>query len=116
MTIDLCKLCNHCNSHCDDFTPRSYHCPKLDKSPFVCSACSKKSGCRLNKAYYSSVIAHREYRTVLVESRTGINISPEDLIKLVSPLILQGQSPYMILQSHPKIPYSKKTLYNYIES
>ena len=22
----MCKLCNHCNSHCDDFTPRSYHC------------------------------------------------------------------------------------------
>ena len=57
--------------------------------------------------------------TVLVESRTGINISPEDLIRLdelVSPLILQGQSPYMILQNHPEIPYSEKTLYNYIES
>ncbi len=48
----MCKLCNHCNSHCDDFTPRSYHCSKLDKAPFVCNACSKKSGCRLDKAYY----------------------------------------------------------------
>ena len=35
---------------------------------------------------------------------------------LVSPFILPGQSPYMILQNHPKIPYSEKTLYNYIES
>lgn len=35
------KLYNHCNFHCDDFTPRSYHCPKLDKAPFVCNACSK---------------------------------------------------------------------------
>ena len=55
----------------------------------------------------------------LVESRAGINISPEELIKLdelVSPLILNGQSPYMILQHHPEIPYSEKTIYNYIES
>lgn len=36
----MCKLCNHCNSHCDDFTPHSYHCPKLDKAPFVCNACA----------------------------------------------------------------------------
>lgn len=89
----MCKLCNHCNSHCDDFTPHSYHCPKLDKAPFVCNACSRKRGCRLDKAYYRATIAHREYRTVLVESRSGINISPEDLIRLdelVSPLILQG--------------------------
>ena len=115
----MCKLCNHCNSHCDDFTPRSYHCSKLDKAPFVCNACSKKSGCRLDKTYYRATTAHREYRTVLIESRTGINITPEDLTKLdelVSPLILQGQSPYMILQNHPEIPYSEKTLYNYIES
>lgn len=115
----MCRLCNHCNSHCKDFTPRSYHCPKLDKAPFVCNACDKKSGCRLDKAYYRATTAHRQYRTVLVESRTGINISPEEftrLDELVSPLILQGQSPYMILQNHPEIPCSEKTLYNYIDS
>lgn len=115
----MCRLCNHCNSHCKDFTPRSYHCPKLDKAPFVCNACNKKSGCRLDKSYYRAATAHRQYRTVLVESRTGINISPERLTwldELASPLILQGQSPYMILQNHPEIPCSEKTLYNYIES
>lgn len=115
----MCRLCNHCNSHCTDFTPRTYHCSKLDKAPFVCNSCSSKIGCRLDKAYYRAATAHRQYRTVLVESRTGINISPENLTsldELVSPLILQGQSPYMILQNHPEIPCSEKTLYNYIES
>lgn len=29
---------------------------------------------------------------------------------------MQGQSPYMILQNHPEIKLSEKTLYNYIES
>lgn len=115
----MCRLCNHCSSHCPDFIPRSYHCSKLDKAPFVCNGCNKKIGCRMDKAFYKAATSHRQYKTVLVESRTGINLSPEDLIlldELVSPLILQGQSPYMILQNHPEITLSEKTLYNYIES
>lgn len=115
----MCRLCKHCNSHCDDFLPRSYHCCKLDRAPFVCNGCGKRSCCRLDKAYYRAATAYRQYRTVLVESRAGINISPEGLTKLdelVSPLILHGHSPYMILQNHPEIPCSEKTLYNYIES
>ena len=45
------------------------------------------------------------------------SISPADLValdELVTPLILQGQSPYMILRNHPEIALSEKTLYNYI--
>lgn len=48
-----------------------------------------------------------------------INISPEHLLlldELISSLILQGHSPYMILQNHPEIPLSEKTIYNYIAS
>lgn len=33
----------------------------------------------------------------------------------VSPLILNGQSPYMILQNHPEISQCEKTIYNYID-
>ena len=46
-----CRFCNHCNSHCPDFTPKSYHCTKLDKAPFVCNSCDKKIQCRLDKAF-----------------------------------------------------------------
>ena len=115
----LCRLCNHCNSHCPDFKPRSYHCDRLDKAPFVCNGCEKKTGCRLDKAFYRASTAHRQYKTVLVESRTGINISPEELTvldELITPLIRQGHSPYMILQHHPEIGLSEKTIYNYIDS
>lgn len=114
-----CRFCNHCNSHCPDFSPRSYHCDKLDKAPFVCNGCDRKTACRLNKAFYRATTAHRQYKTVLVESRAGINISPENLTyldELVTPLIRQGQSPYMILQTHPELTLSEKTLYNYIDS
>ena len=114
----LCHTCPHCNRICPDFTPRSYHCDLLDKAPFVCNGCHKKSHCRFDKYYYKATTAFRQYRTILVESRTGINISEADLKvldELVAPLILQGQSPYTILNNHPEIRLSEKTLYNYIE-
>ena len=115
----LCKNCFRCNSNCPDFKLVSYHCSKLDKAPFVCNGCEKKIHCRLDKYYYRASLAHKDYKTVLVESRTGINITPEDLAELdalVTPLILNGHSPYMILNNHPEIQISEKTLYNYIES
>lgn len=115
----FCKQCNHCNSHCSDFVPVSYHCDKLDKAPYVCNNCDKKMRCRLDKAFYKATTAQRQYRTVLVESRVGINISPEELTlldELITPLVRQGQSPYMILQNHPEIGLSEKTIYNYIDS
>lgn len=113
-----CRSCRFCNSRCPDFVPKDYHCPKLDRAPFVCNGCSQKRTCRLDKAYYRASNAQREYRTVLVESRKGINISKSELTALdclVTPLINQGHSPYMILQNHPEIDLCEKTLYNYID-
>ena len=114
----LCRTCAMCNSHCPDFVRKDYHCSKLDRAPFVCNGCKKKSGCRFQKAYYRAVSAHLEYRDTLIRAREGINISEENLKELdeiVSPLILKGQSPYMILRNHPEITVSEKTIYNYID-
>ena len=114
----MCYTCSRCNRICPDFVPRSYHCERLDKAPFVCNGCSQKNRCRMDKYYYKATTAFRQYKTILVESRTGINISEADLKvldELVAPLILQGQSPYTILNNHPEIGLSEKTLYNYIE-
>ena len=115
----LCKKCNQCNTKCPDFVPVSFHCEKLDRAPYVCNGCTKRIQCRKDKAFYKAVQANKEYRAVLVESRTGINISEEDLSALdsiVSPLVLKGQSPYMILNNHPEISLSEKTIYNYIDN
>ena len=114
-----CRRCPRCHNFCRDYTPFDYHCPKTDKAPYVCNACPKRCGCRLDKYYYRAVPAQREYRTVLVESRAGINASPEELAMLdatVSPLVENGQSVYMILQNHPEISQCEKTIYNYIDS
>ena len=114
-----CKRCSRCHNFCKDFIPFDYHCPKTDKAPYVCNACPKRSGCRLDKYYYRAVRAQREYKTLLVESRTGINVTEDELALIdatVSPLVAQGQSIYMILQNHPEIRQCEKTLYNYVNS
>lgn len=115
----LCRNCNKCHNFCDDYTPFDYHCPKTDKAPYVCNACPKRVHCRLDKYFYKAVTAHRQYKTVLVESRTGINISEDDLALLdetVTPLVKKGQSVYTILNNHPEIELCEKTIYNYIDS
>ena len=114
-----CKHCNRCHNFCPDYTPFDYSCPKTQKAPYVCNGCPKRSGCRLDKYYYRATRAQREYKTVLSESRAGINAT-EDEIKalddIVSPLIQKGQSVYMILHNHPEIKQCEKTIYNYIDS
>ena len=95
-----CRNCNKCHNFCEDYAPFDYHCPKTDKAPYVCNACPKKTHCRLDKYFYKAVTAHRQYKTILVESRTGINISEDNLSLLdetVTPLIKKGQSVYTIL-------------------
>lgn len=113
-----CRSCRFCNTRCPDFIPRSYHCPKLNRAPHVCNGCKNKTACRLDKFYYRASIAQRKYKTILVESRTGLNISEEELNsldELITPLITQGHSPFMILQNHPEIKQCEKTIYNYID-
>ncbi|WP_024831370.1 IS30 family transposase [Ruminiclostridium josui] len=112
-----CRTCNACNTHCDQF--KNEICSKVLKAPFVCNGCSKKAGCRLDKYFYKATQANRQYKTILVESRNGINISEDSLNQMdaiVTPLILQGQTPYQILKNHPEIKCSEKTIYNYIAS
>lgn len=110
-----CKKVN-CNTVCSDFIPDT--CSRLLRAPFVCNGCSNKAHCRKDKYYYRATTANRNYRTVLVESREGINTTEDNLKvldEIVSPLIKQGQSPAMILMNHPELGVSEKTIYNYIE-
>ena len=55
----------------------------------------------------------------LVDSRSGYNITTQEAKALgekIEPLLKQGLSPYAILQAHPEIGLSEKTLYTYIEN
>lgn len=113
-----CASCKKigCNRVCQHFVPDT--CSRLLKAPFVCNGCPTKAGCRKDKFFYRATTANRNYRSILVESREGINTTKaelEVLDEIVSPLIRKGHSPAMILMNHPELNVSEKTIYNYIE-
>lgn len=110
-----CKRVN-CNKFCKSFVPDT--CNRLLRAPFVCNGCSSRKNCRKDKFFYRASTANRDYRSVLIEAREGINTTEADLKvldELISPLIRQGHSPAMILMNHPELKISEKTIYNYIE-
>lgn len=114
----LCRRCSMCNALCPDFEP--FICPLLLKPPYVCNGCGKRRSCSLEKRFYEADFAHREYREVLSESRTGISYSEEEirhLDELVSPLIRKKQSLHHICVTNAdSIMVSERTLYRLIDA
>lgn len=117
-SIKYCKNCiqRDCTTRCKKYM--EVICPVVTKPPYICNSCNRKSSCQFEKFYYRAPSAHRAYITGLKESRQGINLDPwelDELDKLVSPLIRQGQSIAHIYASHAQeIPCSIRTLYEYI--
>lgn len=112
-----CSTCFKCNTHCEQYEPQV--CRRIIHAPYVCNGCPDKVHCRLDKYLYKAVTANRDYKTILQESREGINMSESDLKRLdetITPLIRQGQSPYQILENHNEITCSARTIYSYIEN
>ena len=111
----LCRICNRCNQNCQDF--EEAHCPKLDRAPFVCNGCGQVRNCSLRKQFYRADKAQKNYENLLSESRSGFNVTEEeikDLNNIMDPLIRQGQSIEQILISNPDtIMFSARTIYTY---
>lgn len=74
---NLCRRCSMCNSFCRDFEQEI--CRRLLKPPYVCNGCGKRPLCSLEKRFYNADFAHKEYREVLSESRTGISYSEDEI-------------------------------------
>ncbi|MBQ8848689.1 MAG: IS30 family transposase [Candidatus Gastranaerophilales bacterium] len=109
-----CRHCNHCNNVCSDFIDGT--CFRLTRAPYVCNGCTEKYGCRLTKYYYRALPSFNKYKTLLSESRQGINMTElelSNLDKIVSPLVKKGQSLSHIYKTHD-IPCTRATLYNYL--
>lgn len=94
-----CKeiLCWRCSANrdlarnCKEYNP--FTCPKLAKPPYVCNGCEKKPKCHDSKKYYRARPAQKTYEETLSSSRSGINMTPEELKELndlISPLVLKG--------------------------
>ena len=60
-----CASCPTCNQTCKDFEKE--RCKRLDKVPYVCNGCTKKTNhCTIaHKYYYNGCAADRKYRELL---------------------------------------------------
>lgn len=116
----LCWICDagrKLAKDCKDYNP--FSCQKLYKPPYVCNGCTELSKCHESKKYYRAKQAHKAYEETLTQTRSGINMTPDELQELnelISPLILKGQPLSHIFAVHSdEIPVCRRTLYNYLD-
>lgn len=113
-----CTFCSYrnCNDICKDFTTTP-NCKKLNRFPFVCNGCNKCEKCKLPKYFYFHSSVEKEMKRNLVDSRSHRYIPNEQIEiidSIVSPLILKGQSPEIIILTHSELHISVPTLYSLI--
>lgn len=106
------SLCNP-NDDCPMFV--ATRCPRLNHFPFVCNVCKKRGSCFEEKHYYDCIEAERNAQTIKVSSRSKRRITSNDLEyinRMVSPLILKGQSIHHIYVNVKSIQYicSERTI------
>lgn len=100
------------------FNISNMKCDKLEKSPFVCNGCPNKNKCRKNKYFYFAEDANNDYKTILSESREGIDFNNDEfrkMDKIIKEETNKGHSFYMIVQDHPDFNITERTLYIYQE-
>lgn len=119
----LCKICKKPDMRCIQVCPgyETAHCRKLGRPPYVCNGCGKRARCLMPRKFYSSKYAQDEYRSVLLDSRAGINQTPESIQAmndLLVPLIRgKHQSIAHIYATHAEeLGCSRRTLYSYINA
>jgi IS30 family transposase len=93
-------------------------CPDLLRAPFVCNPCQKRhSRCKYRKQFYHAKQAHKEYETLLSESREGIPLNKEsfyEIDKIITNGIKSGQHLYHIIHTH-NLGVSKSTVYRHLK-
>ena len=112
------NVCSGANVQLTAQNTSSSHAQGVDRSPGACNGCSNWNYCRFDKYKYCPEDAQFDYRTTLVDSHQGVNLTvsqARERADIIKPLLKQGQSPYHIVTDHPELGISEKTLYNYIE-
>ena len=112
-----CPFNRQCSLDCPEYVP--FRCSRRDRTPGACNGCSNWSRCRFDKYQYCPEDAQMDYRSTLIDSRQGVNLTSQEakaMADIIKPLLKQGQSPFQILSNHPELGISEKTLYNYIEN
>ena len=90
-------------------------CPLLARPPYVCNSCGDKRRCGHGKWFYLADKAQRDYRRLLVDSRSGFNLTGEELgqiSRIVMEGTARGQSIHHIMLSRAtEFTVSEKTVY-----
>ena len=113
-----CSTCGRCTAECADYQKES--CPLLSKPPYVCNGCPQRNVCTLEKHLYDPRKAYMEYREVLSESRSGFNLTEDELAQLnsvITPLLKNGQSLHHIMSHNAQsISCCERTAYIYVNN
>lgn len=111
-----CSFCGKCVSKCELYEKEN--CKFLLKPPYVCNGCTEEHKCTLEKHRYHASFAQKEYKEILSESRSGINLTEQELEQLdsvISPLLKNGQSLHHIMVNNSDtISICEKTAYTYV--
>lgn len=112
-----CAACKYCNAVCEQYEEQICH--RLYEPPYVCNGCLEERQCVLKKKYYLHRQAQQAYREMLIECRSGANITENELCELdawVSPLIQRGQSIRHITEKNAdRLTISAKSIYRYVD-
>lgn len=71
-----CPYGRRCTPDCPEYNP--FKCSRRDRTPSACNGCSNWSKCRFDKYTYSPEDAQMDYRSVLVDSRQGVNLTTSE--------------------------------------
>lgn len=97
-----CSTCTKAKKYCPDYVQT--FCEKLETSAHhLCNGCHKRHVCHFEQFFYSAETAQKEYKGLLSDSRSGFDLTGEQLDNIdsiVSPLIKKGQSVYHIVQTN----------------
>lgn len=121
--MQYCRNCFEvCSSDkCPDYRPAM--CSRITNTPYVCNGCdmASKTGqsCNFEQFNYDAKMADNIAEDVLKGSREGISVTSEEMNqidRLVSPLLLNGQSLKAIYHNHgDDLPVCERTLYRYVD-
>ena len=97
------------------------NCNKLKNPPYVCNNCKNLRYCKNHHIFYNSNLAQKNYENIIKDSRTGVNISYEqinEIENIIVPLIKnKKQSVNQVYSNHSDIlPFSKVSFYNYVNN
>jgi transposase, IS30 family len=95
-------------------------CKHLVRFPYCCNGCVKKyQGCLHNHYTYDALKAHGLAQRRLVDTRSGINMTPQQYKQLDATIkqgVDDGQSVYHIVHSHPELSVSVSSVYRLINN